>query len=168
MPGRTGVNPEPGEPRERRFAVFHNARVTMKGGKTGFTLVLAQLEGAHELLEAASARSMRAGFGVWFFFIYGFCRRLTVRRAQTPDRRGLERAFCVNHKRALRSPRASEFARGEAAAFGCIYRTKAGSGAAAPVSVAFGHALYEQVRAAARRVSGCKPRAVTRHRRARR
>ncbi len=45
---------------------------------------------------------------------------------------------------------------------------RAGSGAAAPVSVAFGHALYEQVRAAARRVSGCKPRAVTRHRRARR
>jgi hypothetical protein len=62
----TGVNPEPvgnvrraffwravvtfstGEPRERRFAAFPKARATKKGGETGFTPVLPQLEGAHE------------------------------------------------------------------------------------------------------------------------
>jgi hypothetical protein len=81
MPESTGVNPEPvgnvgraffwralftfstGEPRERRFAAFHKACVTMKGGKTGFTLVLPQLEGAHEhtmLLEAAIPAALAA------------------------------------------------------------------------------------------------------------
>lgn len=80
MPESTGVNPEPvgnvgraffwralftfstGEPRERRFAAFHEARATEKGGETGFTPVLPQLEGAHEhtmQLEASQGGAKR-------------------------------------------------------------------------------------------------------------